>query len=285
MGNNNGEFVFEGGTIRNNTADNKKGGAIYNLGRMIMSGGLIQENRATSGNYSYGGGIYSEGTLILTGGSITNNTASFGGGVYNQGSITVSGSPVISGNHKTYNQASNLYLKDTAKIAINGDLDEDALIGVSTETLPSMINGVTFTSGLGSRSLTHFTSDVKEIGGPKVLVQMTSEGEAELRLENPFGETDFTLPAALTEVDDYAFEGFAAASIFIPDGCTRIGEGAFQDSGNLRKIRLPKNCEIDNTAFAGCHDITFYAPAGGTTETWLADHASDVPNSSYTLLK
>ena len=84
----------------------------------------------------------------------------------------------------------------------------------------------------------------------------------------PFGEADFILPAFLTEIEEEAFEGAAMTSVYVPDTCTVIGANAFKDCTQLEKIRLPQDCEIDDTIFNGCKDPAVYAPAGGSTEKW-----------------
>ena len=88
--------------------------------------------------------------------------------------------------------------------------------------------------------------------------------------EISYGEPDFTLPAMLTGIEEAAFEGAAMTVVYIPDGCTSIGASAFKDCADLVQIRLPKDCVIDDTAFAGCEGLEIFAPAGGTTEDWCA---------------
>ncbi|MCL2289410.1 MAG: InlB B-repeat-containing protein, partial [Bacteroidetes bacterium] len=73
-------FTLSGGEIYNNstTAANGDGGGVYSEGAVIISDGIISDNRARDG-----GGIYSEGTVNATGGRINNNTATRdGGGIY-----------------------------------------------------------------------------------------------------------------------------------------------------------------------------------------------------------
>lgn len=53
--------------------------------------------------------------------------------------------------------------------------------------------------------------------------------------------------------------------------CTEIIAEAFKDCLKLCKICLPKNCEIDDTAFDRCN-LVIYAPAGGTTQTWAEEN-------------
>ena len=124
----NATFNMYGGTLKGGNTTNG-GGVNVNNAAFNMYGGTITENTATRD----GGGIYvgSKGTLNLYGGTITKNTVStneghHGGGVYVEsnkwsgvGKISISGSPVITGNTRTYTDATtgastttteNLYL-------------------------------------------------------------------------------------------------------------------------------------------------------------------------------
>lgn len=52
--------------------------------------------------------------------------------------------------------------------------------------------------------------------------------------------------------------------------CTTVGKEACKDCTALNRIRLPKNCGIDATAFTGCDTVYIFAPVGGSTETYCA---------------
>ena len=82
----------------------------------------------------------------------------------------------------------------------------------------------------------------------------------------PFGEADFILPASLTVIEEGAFEGAGVKTVYVPETVERIEANAFRDCAQLEKIRLPRDCEIDDTAFDGCKNLLVYAPAGGTTD-------------------
>ena len=108
-------FNMYGGTLRDGNRTGTGGGVNVEIGTMNMYGGTITENTATRD----GGGIYvgTKSTLNLYGGTITKNTVStnegcHGGGVYvdsnlwtGVGKISISGSPVITGNTRTYTDA------------------------------------------------------------------------------------------------------------------------------------------------------------------------------------
>lgn len=69
------------------------------------------------------------------------------------------------------------------------------------------------------------------------------------------------LPDSLTRIEDYAFAGGAFQAVIIPDGCTYIGEHAFDGCGELIYISYPASyesggIEIKESAFDGCGEIT-----------------------------
>ena len=84
-----------------------------------------------------------------------------------------------------------------------------------------------------------------------------------------FGPAAFTLPAALTTIEESAFEGNIALTVVeAGEGVTAIGADAFKGCANLTQIKLPANCAIDPAAFTGCGTVYVFAPSGGTTEAF-----------------
>ena len=81
--------------------------------------------------------------------------------------------------------------------------------------------------------------------------------EVNLDPEHAFGTPDFVLPAQLDVLDESAFEGVPSLKVV--------------DGTGLEQIRLPKDCEIDPEAF-GEQRICVFAPAGGSTQAFCADH-------------
>ena len=86
------------------------------------------------------------------------------------------------------------------------------------------------------------------------------------------GEADLVLPASLTRIEDCAFSGIAAESVYICDGCESIGTQAFSDCANLRWIRIPAGCEVDDTAFEHCGEITVFGTPGSDAERFCEAH-------------
>ena len=98
--------------------------------------------------------------------------------------------------------------------------------------------------------------------------------EASFRIfgaNSAFGEPDFTLPSALTTIDESAFENIPAKIVYIPDSCTMIGAYAFRNS-KVEQIRIPAGCLIDDTAFYGCESVQIFGTAGSAAETFCNSH-------------
>lgn len=180
------EFTMNGGMICNNKAPN--GGGVYmHDGEFVMNGGMICDNEAEYGGGVYldtyssftmedgtisgnsssknGGGICSNGEdkTIIHGGTITDNTAGFeghGGGI--SGGVTISGSPVIKDN-KSGNHTENIFLYEGSKLKLDGDLGDDADIGVTTAANPAEDAPVDFIDNTGNFGITgKITSDNEE---------------------------------------------------------------------------------------------------------------------------
>ena len=163
VGNN---FNMYDGSITDNTAT-KMGGGVYSAGGTItMTGGNIEQNRA-----SQGGGMYESGGssvfFTMSGGSITKNTATDkGGGVYvsKGGNFKLNGLVQITGNTKN-DAANNVELAAGKTITIQSGLAEGASIGVTTEKTPGIGDYSKVASGAEGYSLTEadasrFFSDV-----------------------------------------------------------------------------------------------------------------------------
>ena len=104
---------------------------------------------------------------------------------------------------------------------------------------------------------------------------------ATIRIYATFSNPDFVLPPFLSEIGEEAFAEDTAITTVDAGGCAKIDAYAFGDCTNLKRIRLPQDCEIDDTAFAGCEALRMvFAPGGGTTAAWCASHdVNFVPES------
>ena len=70
--------------------------------------------------------------------------------------------------------------------------------------------------------------------------------------------TDITIPSDITEIKDYAFEGFSSlTSVTIGNSVTSIGSSAFYNCTTLTSITIPNSVTtIGNFAFSGCTSLT-----------------------------
>ena len=81
------------------------------------------------------------------------------------------------------------------------------------------------------------------------------------------------LPKALTKLEAESFSGSVIQSVYIPDGCTSIGDLAFANCANLAYARIPDSVtEIAENAFEGCEDLIFVCPAGSTAAAYAESH-------------
>ena len=83
-------------------------------------------------------------------------------------------------------------------------------------------------------------------------------------------EPDFKLPAALTVIEEGAFEGLAMEVVRCPETLTEINARAFADCTQLRQIYIPESTEtIADNAFAGCPgNLTIFGVEGSQAENY-----------------
>ena len=193
--------------------------------------------KITGGNAACGGGIYAEANTsvkLATGTVITANKAiTAGAGVYLEDTSTtlaVSGVVAVQGN-TVAGKPSNVYLKDGQLIQIEGALasngtSEPNMIGVTTQSAPTILAPVTITQGYGYTSGpnssvipgTYFIGDV-------YAVSYTSAGEAGLFLDEAgFDELLSTLDISF-EIDRTSFKVGTATQFIITPTVTVISGG------------------------------------------------------------
>lgn len=86
------------------------------------------------------------------------------------------------------------------------------------------------------------------------------------------GQADFILPDGLLRIEADAFQGIAACTVYIQDGCQSIGDGAFAGCENLRQVRIPEGCAVSSSAFEGCSSLTIFGKAGSGAEQFCQQH-------------
>ncbi len=272
-----GSLDLDGGEILANTATSKGGGiCVRGLeGRTRMSGGRIAGNTAACGGGVYASmGSSSSRLFHVTGGEITGNTAGeAGGGVYSlSNGVAVGGDVCILDNTLTDGTPDNVSLKISngypVRISCPYALNAGARVGITCVDLPSWGEERIITNGLGRKADAGcFISDNPEYG----IVIDPETGEAKLiRIPPAFLEPDFTLPASILEVGEAAFEGIAATSVRIPDGCSSVGEYAFKDCTVMAQIYIPESVtQVADNAFENCDNLK--AVYGGSEARRIAE--------------
>ena len=73
---------------------------------------------------------------------------------------------------------------------------------------------------------------------------------------------DFRLPAGTTDIENAAFEGVPMKSVEIPADCEWVYPDAFKNCAGLKQVLiLSAVTKFTPTAFEGCTDVDFFAPA------------------------
>lgn len=98
------------------------------------------------------------------------------------------------------------------------------------------------------------------------------------------GDTDILLPAALTVIEEGAFEGVDARRVEITENVVSIGPRAFADCKNLRELYIPKTVQqIDDSALQGSEQVTIYGETGSEAQRFAeANHIPFVPANNDT---
>ncbi len=85
-----------------------------------------------------------------------------------------------------------------------------------------------------------------------------------------------SIPWGVTMICEDAFSFTRISSMVIPDGVTYIGDWAFAYCRYLLSIYLPASVTvIEDSAFLGCDNVTFYVPRGSYAATWAQEHGFD----------
>lgn len=153
-------------------------------------------------------------------------------------------------------------------------IERDALrdcASLTSLTIPASVEEITPSSGCAalaeiqvSPANSHYRSD----GGALFNADATG------LVWFPMGkEGDYTLPATITSIDDYAFTGCKITSLILPDELADIGQSAFYGC-ELEEVHMPdKLRQIPVGVFQGCQRLsTVYL---GTGTELVSDYAFD----------
>ena len=80
------------------------------------------------------------------------------------------------------------------------------------------------------------------------------------------------LPAALKEIEDFAFVNCGADCVIIPDGCVRIGDHAFGECGLLFAEIPASVTQIGLDAFGPCDRLVIVTTEGSTAQKYAQEH-------------
>jgi hypothetical protein len=128
-------------------------------------------------------------------------------------------------------------------------------------------NGNAVETTAGENNTYTFTMPAGNVTAAATFVPEQSEPPA-------FGTPTFTMPAALTTIEESAFEGMTNMTVVDAHSVTSVGKDAFRGCTGLTQIRLAKDCDIDPYAFTGCGTVYVYAPAGGTTQAYCTQETN-----------
>ena len=193
---NNGGYGLDAGVdtfnmYNSDIIGNGDAGVYQSSGIFTMNGGRVCNNTAKS---AYSGGVeVGNATFVMNSGEISGNigTVDCGGVWCNSGAIRLSGSVVINNNKLSDGTESNLYI-GSYPVVINGVLNRDSQIGITTNNKPVEGEPVTVTDGLkGKGSFLSFTSDDTDY----VVTENVVTGEANLVI-------DGDAPATAIEITD-----------------------------------------------------------------------------------
>lgn len=189
------------------------------------------------------------------------------GDVELSGAWNVTGTVDISGNADRQG-GSGVYLTEGATVRLTGALTNAAPISISMQ-VPGVFTGGSTDTLKASDYLDRFAS-----GDDAYTV---AKNGSELMLRQKIFTISFdTDHGTLIE----PITGEYGSKVTAPENPTKPGY-AFKGCAQLEKLRLPKDCAIDETAFDGCKALAIYAPAGGTVEDFCeAQGISFVPETA-----
>lgn len=100
--------------------------------------------------------------------------------------------------------------------------------------------------------------------------QLNAEGYDMLKRRE---KINFQLPSSLQIIEEEAFRGISAESVFIQDGLTEIRSESFADANSLIEIYLPESIvNIAENAFGTNNKLTIWGARNSAAEDWAQKH-------------
>lgn len=275
-GGNGGNITINGGNITAQCYDPNNaevglaagigGGDLGIGGTILITGGTVYA-RGNRGSAGIGGGGYANGgTITITGGHVTAIGASYPNGR--------SGAGIGAGrvrNNATSGDSGTITIAGGTVIAIGGSGAQ--AIGVSNEVAANDSGTLTLGSGLMVKAGGSESTAVIASGD---LVAACRSAWAMISSSLPFGTPDFTLPAAITTVEEEAFLSAGMSVVLVPDSCTSISDHAFKDCAALTQIHIPATCTLGTDVFDGCTLVYVFGTSGSPAETYCQEHENCV---------
>ena len=161
--------------------------------------------------------------------------------------------------------------------------------GLTSVTIPANVTEIGYRAFLGCSGLTNFTVDAaNESYVSATGLLLTKDGSVLIRGVNG----DVVIPDGVTRIGDGAFSGCSGlVKVEIPGSVTEIGTRAFSDCVGLTGVAIPDGVtRIGDGAFSGCIGLVNVDIPGSVTEFGdgafsgcrrLVDIAVDPANASY----
>ena len=225
------------------------GGDTGSGGTIAINGGTVYA-RGNRGSAGIGGGGYgSGGTITITDGNVTAIGSRYEGARGGAG-IGAGRAP----NDAASGDSGSITITGGTVVAIGGENAQ--AIGVSNEVADHdsgtlAFGDVNVRADQNQDSFADYASRDKMCRGAQVYIEPCGHSydtDPALILQwchwcgavGPVGgKGGFVLPASVKSIAPGAFAGLSMRTVYIPDGCTAIGAGAFADCRNLKQIRIP----------------------------------------------
>jgi len=211
-------------------------------------------------------------------------------------SVTIPAGVEIIGEMAFFNQSKLTSINIPASVTSIGKTAFAGCSSLTTVNIPAKVTTIGDLAFLECRRLAtvNFSEGLIEIGEGafaecralktiKLPNSLTKLGRGAL-VSSRDGITAVTLGTGLTEIPDYTFSyydgnngysGTLLQSIVIPEGVTKIGEGAFMNCRALTTVTLPSTLEtMEAYAFRGCSALTTVTIPASLTSVDFRDRES-----------